>query len=108
MCRGEGGGGGQRPEKKVCVSKIDLQFRALLMNFIFFSRGTVSDVGGVGGWLRRRSPGCHSALPPPAPSNAKPWPGRVPAGCDAVQLCNSFPFRSLPHRVAFVDMDVWP
>ena len=63
-----GGGGGQRP-KKVCVPKIDLQFWGPLIHFIFFRR----KISGVRGWVRRRSPGCHSA---PAPSgNAKLWPG---------------------------------
>ena len=56
--RGGGGGG----PKKVWVRKIDLQFWASLIDFIFFPRNLFLMWGGgwVGGWVRRRSP-----LPPP-------------------------------------------
>ena len=54
-------GGGVRGQKNGCVPKTDVQFRAPMS---FLSRGNnFSDVGG--GWVRRRSPGCHSAPPPP-------------------------------------------
>ena len=46
-------GGGQRSKKKVCGRKVDLQFRAPFMNFLFFPEEKLADVGGwVGGWLR--------------------------------------------------------
>ena len=63
-----GGGGGSEAKKKV-VPKIDLQIRAPLMNFIFFLRKIF--LMWVGGWVRRRSPGCHAA-PPPRVRKGKP------------------------------------
>ena len=63
----EGGGAGWvRGQKKHCVPKINLQFRAPLINFIFPSE-KFSDVGmWVGGsdW----SLGCHPSV------SGKPWP----------------------------------
>ena len=68
----EGGGGWLEAKKKVCVPKIDLQFRAPLRNFTFLLR--THFLMWVG-WVRR-SPGCH---PPPPPGNAKPCPRAVPS-----------------------------
>ena len=57
------------------VPKIDLQFRAPLINFIFFLRKNFLMFVGAG--FRRRSPGCHPP-PPPAAGNGAPWPVHVP------------------------------
>ena len=66
-----GGGGGVRgKKKKVCEPKIDLQFRAPLINFIFLLRTNVSDVGGIGLGGQAEEP----RLPFRPPSNAQPWP----------------------------------
>ena len=42
-----GGGGGQRPKKK----------------FVYLNSPPILGLMWVGGWVRRRSPGCHSAPP---------------------------------------------
>ena len=53
-----------RSPKKVCAPKIALQFRAPLINFNFFLRNDFRMWVVGGGWVTRRSPGCHS--PPPS------------------------------------------
>ena len=63
--------GGLEAQKKVCVPKIDLQFRAPLINCIFFLRNNF--LLQVSGWVRRRSPGYHF----PPPHNGKPWPASL-------------------------------
>ena len=59
------GGGGGAEANFFCVPKIDLQFWAPLINFIFFPSRNFPMF--VGGGARRRSPGCYSAPPPPRP-----------------------------------------
>ena len=74
LYRGGGWGLAQRPKGKGYGPELDLQFRALSINFSCFLRRIF--VMRVGGWVRRRSPGCRSAPPPPQPpsGNGKPWP----------------------------------
>ena len=70
---------GSEAKKKVCVPQIDLQFRARFDKFHLFPE----EKNSVGEWLRRRSPGSHSAPappPPPAAGNGKPWPDRFAVG----------------------------
>ena len=67
------GGGGHRPKQKVCVPKIHLQFRAPLINFIFYLGGKFSDVGGwVGGWVGQVEEPTWPRLPfrPPPPQHS--------------------------------------
>ena len=67
-----GGGGGVRGQQKVCVPKVDLQFRSPLMIFIFCRRKFfLMRVGGRGS-----CGGARAAIPPLPPFNNKPWPGR--------------------------------
>ena len=69
VTRGGGGGGGVRGQRKVCVPKFDLQFRAPLINVLSYPRKNF--VMWVGGWgVRRKSPGCHSSPPLPRPRQA--------------------------------------
>ena len=69
------GGGGSEVKRQVCVPKIDLQYRAPLITFIFFLREKFLMWVGGGGGIRRRSPGCHSTPSAPPPSgNGKPCP----------------------------------
>ena len=79
--------------------------------------------GWVGGWVRRRSPGCHPPPPPLSPGNGKLWPvlilrnpteplHRVPSadvhdhvhvGVPPQQLPNAVPLGL--HRVSFRALD---
>ena len=59
-----GGGRGSQAKKKVCVRKIDLQFRAPLMHFIFFLRKkSPRFLMWVGGWVGQ----AEEPSPPPPP-----------------------------------------
>ena len=76
----EGGGSGWvRGQKKVCLPKIDLQFRAPLINPIFLLRNNfLMWVGGS----RAGSGGAQAAIPlppTPPPGNGKPWPAPSPS-----------------------------
>ena len=73
---GRGGGGGSEARKnKVCQPKIDLQVRALLINFIFFQRKIF--LMWVGGWGQAE----ESRLPSPPPSPPPPRPYQSALAC---------------------------
>ena len=79
---------GQTPPKKVCVPKIDLQHRALLIGFIFLLRKKfLMWVGGwVGGWVVSQNPGggIYRGIYPP-PFITKQW--SPSSGHSAVHTC---------------------
>ena len=72
-----GMGGWVRGQRKNCVAKIDLQFRAPMMNLFPGAKFIWVYVGGwVGGWVGQAEELRLLLQPPPPPGNAKPWPAQ--------------------------------